>query len=251
MTNSALRATASTSTNSRLSFYQDPAETSSAPAVITLFNAYESVAVVSLKVRSDRRAALDRDLSRKGLTVNYFDAVVTDAAGPFLKVGSHGAFLSHLHLLDAAGKANKSILILQDDCLFLSDRTLEVEPARYDIVYGGWEAMDLGPIQQSRIIGAHCMGFSAIAARDAAKYLGNAYRKWRLGDPVLPPIDGLLRDFCHSRPDLLVGFDKVTTQRCSRSDISPGRFDIYPAAKGMLAIARQLKSSWLQRSALA
>ena len=250
MINSAVQFDRANSLTSQPSLHPNPAGARSIPAATALFGAYDLVAVVSLKTRQDRRAALDRDLSREGLTVEYFDALVTDAAGPFLKVGSHGAFLSHLQLLTSAGQAKKSILILQDDCLFLSHQTLAINPRRYDLFYGGWKAMDLGPVKQSRLVGAHCMGFSAIAACEAAKYLQAAYRKWRLGDHILPPIDGLLRNFYQSRPDLTVGFKKVATQRCSRSDISPSRFDSYPVARRLIAVARRLKSAWKQRSAI-
>jgi hypothetical protein len=219
------------------------------PAASVLFEDFDEVRVVSLPHRIDRRHALDRELARYGAFPIYLHGVECATNGPFVKRGSHGAFLSHLSLLRWAGSVGRSILILQDDCTFIPDRRLQRRPASVDIWYGGWESMDAGPVESARLIGAHCIGFSATAARDAAAYLRRRYDEWRPGDAPLPPVDGLLVEFRWSRPDLRVAFDLVAIQRASPSDISPGRLDRHPISSLVLRPLRQAKTAVKKRQA--
>jgi len=218
-------------------------------AIPALFKAYDEVRVVSLPRRIDRRHALDRELARFNAYPVYYHAVECAGAGPFIKPGSHGAFLSHLALLRWAGRRKRSILILQDDCTFTPGATLQSKPAAYDIWYGGWESMDVGPVERARLIGAHCIGFSAKVASDAAAYLQERYDAWRPGDAPLPPIDGLLVEFRWSRADLRVGFDLISIQRSSRSDVSPGRFDRHLVASALIGPLRKAKTIIRRRKA--
>jgi hypothetical protein len=79
-------------------------------------------------------------------------------------------------LLQQAGEAGESILILQDDCDFLF---AEIEgyrlPPSWDIFYGGYTADDPQDLEASDIVGAHFMGFSPAAATLACEYLLQLY----------------------------------------------------------------------------
>lgn len=211
-------------------------------AVSALFGAFDDVRVVSLPHRIDRRHALDRELAKAGAYPVYFHGIECTHSGPFLRKGSHGAFLSHLALLRWAGRRRRSILILQDDCTFVPRVQLQSRPGSADIWYGGWESMDPGPVDRARLIGAHCIGFSARSARDAAAYLQKRYDDWRPGDPPLPPVDGLLVEFRWSRPDLIAAFDLVAIQRSSRSDVTPGKLDRYPFSSTLMSPFRRAKT---------
>lgn len=200
-----------------------------------LFAHYGNVRVVSLPDRTDRRALLERDIRRAGLTpqkaIRYFDAIRCAGPGPFRKVGSHGAMLSHLEILRQGGP----VLILQDDCKFMQAQLFSIG-ADVDIFYGSHER------DAEEIIGCHCMGFSARAAALAADYLERIYREGPPEShpyPFLPPIDGLLVWFRREHPELKTEFQFLATQRSSRSDVSPGPWDRMPGLGSALNVARR------------
>src|SRR5690348_12875758 len=72
-----------------------------------LFERFRKVRVVSLPDRKDRRAMFERQVRQAGLdpsvAFSYFDAIRCKDAGPFRKIGSHGAMLSHLAVLREGG----------------------------------------------------------------------------------------------------------------------------------------------------
>jgi len=219
-------------------------------AARNLLSAYDMVRVVSLANRIDRRHRLDLELARSNLFVEYFHGIVRLERGPFLKVGSHGAFLSHLALLKQAAAKHESVLILQDDCTFLPRRELQTDPSLFDIWYGGWDSLDDKPVEVSVLAGAHCMGFSARAASAAADYLERRYKNWCTGSKELPPIDGMLNEFRWHHRTMTACFEKVAIQRSSRSDMSPGRVDTLVLPALLLDGVRSVKTA-LNRRAIA
>jgi glycosyl transferase family 25 len=220
-----------------------------------LFDRYDSIRIVSLPERSDRRRFMSRQLRKLGLAgdsrVAYFDGIRKDDSGPFLKAGSHGSFLSHLAILKEASRAGCSVLILQDDCEFLPE-IRSFERPDCDIFYGGYRLSTSGEPQLSDIIGAHFMGFSAQAAQKAADYL-ERYLKPDFPpdekaasqsgfDPCIrPPIDGAFVWFRRAHPELRTEFALLSKQRSSRSDVSPGRLDKLPGVRRLVAVAREIR----------
>lgn len=213
---------------------------------MSIFAAFDRVIVISLPERKDRR----RVMERQGFAFEYFNAIRPADKGQFATVGFRGSYLSHLAVLSHGG----SVLILEDDCTFTaSDYRV---PVGTDIFYGGYEhASDPNNLHDSNIIGAHCMGFSARAAKLASSYLSGLLDGTISPDPravaeggvnpgILPPIDGAYVWFRRAHPELVTVFRKISKQwPPSRSDCTPGRFDGIPTLRPLLGIARQLKAA--------
>lgn len=220
-----------------------------------IFAHFDRIRIVNLTKRTDRRAEMERELARVGMfgdpRVAFFPAVVCSDAGPFRRVGSHGAFRSHLALLSEAAAAGQSILILQDDCDFLLPEIERYLPEPgVDILYGGYVASDPTNLAESDIIGAHFMGFSRHAAAVAADYLSrylephfppDAKASAQPGfDPVIrPPIDGAFVWMRRAHPELVTRFAMLGVQRRSRTDIGDQRlFDRIPVLRTIAAWVR-------------
>ena len=224
----------------------------------SLFAAFDQIRIVSLPARKDRRAQMEAQLAAVSLLgaplVAFFDALSFDEVGAFRRRGSHGAFMSHLALLSEAAAAGQSILILQDDCDFILPDVLEYRlPEECDVFYGGYSASDPSNLQESEIIGAHFMGFSARAAKAAAEYL-TAYldpdfppdtvaaAKPDFDAAIKPPIDGALVWFRRANPELRTVFAMLGVQRSSRTDIGDQRwFDKVVGLRELAELARRAR----------
>lgn len=232
-----------------------------------LFSSFDRIRIVNLPARRDRRAEMETQLSRIGLLgdprVEFFDAMSFTEPGPFLRTGSHGAFMSHLTLLQEAASEGQSVLILQDDCDFiLPDIAHYVMPTTWDVFYGGYVASDPDDLHRSTIIGAHFMGFSPRAATAAAEYLPKLLDPEFPPDPlaaaepgfnlaIRPPIDGALVWFRRAHPDLRTVFAMLGVQRSSRTDIGNQRwFDRIPGLSQLAEFARRVRRRSASRSSL-
>ena len=222
-----------------------------------LFDHFDRIRIVNLPHRTDRRAEMNAQLAKVGLLgdprVKFFAALSFRDPGPFLRRGSHGAFKSHLTLLNEAASANQSILILQDDCDFLLPDALVYRlPEEWDVFYGGYAASDPSNPRDSDIIGAHFMGFSARAAKAAATYLTAYLESDFPPDPraaaesgfapaIIPPIDGALVWFRRAHPEIRTAFAMLSVQRSSRSDIAEQSwFDRTPGIRELAGMARKI-----------
>lgn len=223
-----------------------------------LFAAFDRIRVVNLPQRKDRRAQMERELRAAGVLgdprVAFFPAIACSDPGPFRRVGSHGAFCSHLALLREAAEADQSILILQDDCDFL---LAELEgyrlPPQWDLFYGGYVASDPDNLVDSDIIGAHFMGFSRRAAKVSADYLtrylgpdfppdAKAAAQPGFDPAIRPPIDGAFVWMRRAHPELVTVFAMLGAQRPSRTDIGDQRlFDRIPVLRTLAGWARRLR----------
>jgi len=223
-----------------------------------LFHDFECIWVVNLPHRKDRRAEMESQLAKVGLLgdprVKFFEALSFEDAGPFRRVGSHGAFKSHLALLS---RAEGPTLILQDDCDFLLPAVLDYElPPDWDIFYGGYVATDPENPEAGDIIGAHFMGFSGRAAKAAAAYLTaylepnfqpdpRASREPGFDPAFRPPIDGALVWFRRAHPELRTVFAMLGMQRASRTDIGDQKwFDKLPLIRGLAELTRKVLRRW-------
>lgn len=224
---------------------------------MSIFEPYQLIRIISLPHRKDRRRDMAKQLRKVGLDgdprVRFFDAVRPADAGYFESVGAHGAFLSHLGVLEEA--AGRSVLVLEDDCDF-TDAALSTTPAAgVDIFYGGYQLIHPDVPGSDEVIGAHCMGFSARTAAALPTYL----RRWFGGtfdaDPralndgaydgrIRPPVDGAYVWFRRAHPELAVEFAEpvAAVQRPSRTDIGQTRFfDRMPGLRGLANMARKLR----------
>jgi glycosyl transferase family 25 len=191
------------------------------------------------------------ELRRVGLAddprVRFIDGVVVDDMAPFRARGEKGVFLAHLKILREAAEANKSVLILEDDADFAEGVELWPASAGDDINYGGYVASNPADLANSEIIGAHCMGFSAGAARALVPFLEQL-----LEHQSPPPIDGAYVWFRRQHPQFMSSFADpvIAIQRPSRSDIAHLRaFDRVPILRPAISAGRGFKRK-LQRGEL-
>lgn len=175
-----------------------------------------------------------QQLERVGLAgdarVSFFDAAEPDDRGCFSLPGAHGCYLSHLAIYELEAGKGRSVLVLEDDCDFRPEALTYDLPDEWDVFYGGFTAEDPLDLQNSNIIGSHCMGYSPRAVTRAAGYLR------RLMDPsfppdakaaadpgfdpaIRPPLDGAIVWFRRAHPELKTVFADISEQRSSRSDI--------------------------------
>jgi hypothetical protein len=219
-----------------------------------VFDRFDRIRIISLRSRTDRRAEMLRELRKIGLAddprVAFFDAIAPDAPGMFASNGYHGAFLSHLAVLRDAAQAGESVLVLEDDCDFLPG---EYEVPECDVFYGGWLTASSADMDQADIVGAHCMGLTAPAAALAAAYFENLLDPAFPPDPVgagspgfnpaiRPTSDGAYVWFRRAHPHLVTGCVMMTTQRSSRSNVTPRWFfDRIPALMPLADLARRAK----------
>lgn len=191
-----------------------------------LFDRFDRIRIVNLPERSDRRREMNRELAKVGLLgdprVTYFSAFRPADAGPFTSIGAHGVYLSQRTILRQAAEATESLLILEDDCDFISTAHMYEDPKEWDIFYGGYYASDPSDLRQSDIAGAHMMGFSREGVRQVSAYLEN------LAPPqgIHPPIDAAYVWFRRANPNVPVAFavPPLAVQRTSRSDIAPAKW---------------------------
>ena len=176
----------------------------------------------------------------------FFDAYRISQPGQFTSPGAFGGFLSHVQVLAEAAAANESVLILEDDCAFLPE-AWTYEPPACDVLWAGWEQRTA-----RLVIGAQCVGYSAMAAGLASTYIRNLLDPAQPADPqaelepdfnprIRPPFDGCLMWFLRTHPRVSAEFVPLTSQRSSRSDITPGRFDEIPVLRQLLSFGRRLK----------
>jgi hypothetical protein len=105
----------------------------------------QTIFVINLEHRTDRRKAMQKQLSRIGWHGEFFSAIRPDNPAGFPSIGAHGCFLSHLEILRRARDANtKLLVILEDDLDFAEDfagrwrtATAELEKNAWSIFYPG------------------------------------------------------------------------------------------------------------------
>jgi glycosyl transferase family 25 len=209
-----------------------------------IFDDFDMIRIINLPERTDRRRRMMRELRRVGLAddprVGFFPAIRPADAGPYSSVGAHGVYLSHHAILKEAAAKNASVLILEDDCDFVPGIATYQAPERWDIFYGGYYAAQPDRLYESDIIGAHMMGFSAVAARQVADYLTALPP-----DGEHPPIDGAYVWFRRAHPEVKTVFATPTigNQRPSRTDIGDLAFyDRLPIVRESVELARRVRN---------
>jgi glycosyl transferase family 25 len=208
-----------------------------------MFAGFDRIRIINLPARTDRRREMEGELRRIGLErdprVQFVDGVVVTDKTPFRAAGEKGVFLAHLRILSEAAAAEESVLILEDDVDFTAAAKGWCLPDGCDVAYGGYEAHEPEKLEESDIIGAHCMGFSARAAQALAPFLEGL-----LHHESPPPIDGAYVWFRRQHEGFRTEFAEpvVAVQRPSRSDIAvPKSFDRVALLRGPVGWARALK----------
>ncbi|WP_333830240.1 glycosyltransferase family 25 protein [Pararhodobacter sp.] len=229
-----------------------------------LLETFGRVIVINLPERADRRAGLERELRRIGLTLDHpqvtlFPAIRPDSAGGFPGIGVRGAYLSHLGVLEALlEKGWERALILEDDVAFCSDFETRFPPAAarlragpWDMAYGHATFTDLPAPQGLAELPAdrpldllHFVGMRAQTARLAVPFL-RAMLARPTGSPEGGPmhVDGAYNWFRAAHPGLrvLAACPPLAVQRPSRSDIASARW--YDRLPGLRALATRLRQT--------
>lgn len=208
-----------------------------------LFDKYDSIRVINLAHRTDRRAEMLAELRRVNLgsdpRVSFFDARTFPEAGTFSSKGARGVFHSHLAILEEAARDGRSVLIFEDDLDFAPDIASYALPDTPPIFYGAYYAKTPGDLPNSDIVGAHFMGFDAPTAGRIAAFLQTI-----LASGHHPPIDGAYVWFRRAHPDVRTVFapQPLGRQRLSRTDIAPLRFyDRVPGLRHAASYARKVR----------
>jgi GR25 family glycosyltransferase involved in LPS biosynthesis len=71
--------------------------------------------VINLEHRTDRRRAMEKELSKIGWNAEFFPAIRPAEAADFPSIGARGCFLSHLAVLRRASETEARRLILVED----------------------------------------------------------------------------------------------------------------------------------------
>lgn len=241
-----------------------PPLTAAGAAILETFG---RIIVINLPERADRRAGLERELRRIGLSLEHpqvtlFAAIrPADAAG-FPTPGAHGAFLSHLGVLTLMQeKGWDRALILEDDVALCTDFASrfpaaagQLRSGAWDMVYGHASFSDLPAPQGLATLPAerpldllHFIGMRAATARLAIPFL-RAMLQRPPGSPEGGPmhVDGAYNWFRAAHPGLrvLAACPPLAVQRPSRSDIADARwYDRLPFLRGIAAQLRRNRAS--------
>lgn len=82
------------------------------------FDLFQSVVVINLAERTDRRADTERELGKISCqNAEFFPAVKPRSAGKFGGIGECGCYMSHLNVLKASVH-KQNVLVLEDDVRF-------------------------------------------------------------------------------------------------------------------------------------
>jgi glycosyl transferase family 25 len=210
---------------------------------MTVFAGFDRIRIINLPLRPDRRREMGGELRRIGLEddprVEFVEGVIVENRAPFRASGEKGVFLAQLKVISESAAAGESVLILEDDVDFTPAARSWHLPDGCDIAYGGYESSGPEDLENSDIVGAHCMGFSARAVRALAPFLEQL-----LEHESPPPIDGAYVWFRRQHPEFRTEFARpaVAVQRPSRSDIAtPRAFDRVPSLSAPISAARVIK----------
>ena len=214
-----------------------------------MFAHFDSIRIINLPRRTDRRREMEQEIKRAGLEgdarVEFHAAKSFDDAGTFYSSGARGCYDSHLSILKEAAENDQNVLIVEDDCDFEPRAATYALPRDWQIFYGGYGPDWVeNPETSEHIEGSHLMGFRSDIVRKLADYLDQLRLK-----TDHPGIDGAYMWFRREHPDVRTHFAVpcIGNQRQSQSDVGQRRFfDRTPGLMQAAAVARRLKR-WLKR----
>lgn len=236
----------------------------------SLLETFGRVVIINLPERADRRRGTEAALRRIGLSLDHpdvhlYSAIRPPAAGGFPSIGAHGAFLSHLGVMEhLLAEGWPRALVLEDDVALapgFASRWPGVAAAlagqEWYLFYGhafyghageGAETGTSGLVRlpsDRDLIQLHLMGLTRRAAEVAVPAL-RAMLARPPGSPEGGPmhVDGALNWVRRQNPGLiaLAAAPALAHQRASRSDIAgPRWFDRLPGLSQLANLARRLR----------
>lgn len=239
------------------------------PAGRALLSIFDRIYVINLVHRKDRRAEMEAQLRRVGLSfdhpqVTLFAASRFEEPGSFPTPGVRGCFMSHLRIQREILRDDlRRVLILEDDANFskrfdsrIVAMTQSLRARNWSLLYG-WhphretgadrsEDTEFAPVEAALGVRmSHFMGVNGAASRRIVPYF-EAMLTRPLGDPAGGPmhVDGAYSWFRAAHPELLTLAPDapLALQRPSRSDIHGSKwFDKIEAARPMITALRRVK----------
>lgn len=234
-----------------------------------LLDLFDRVYVINLPARTDRRAEMERQLHRVGLSFDQPDVILFEASRPrdkgdFPTIGTRGCYQSHLGVIeDALAAGCETFLIMEDDADFTQDFNHRMPLIRdalagrhWDFLYG-WSPgrhdakapegnAGIVTIPSDHAVKlAHFLGMRRAAAELALPYL-KAIAARPYGDPAggAMHVDGAYGWFRAAHPELttLASLYPVAAQRSSRTDIHDLKwYDRIAPLRPVLEALRRLK----------
>ena len=238
------------------------------PAAQALVDLFGHIVIINLPERGDRRRAIDAELRKIGLSldnpaVEIFPGLRPEAAAGFPSIGAHGAFRSHLGVMERLlARGWTRALVLEDDMAFAPGAVQRLPPlmaalARRDwaMLYGhaGDPAHSAGAPDADGLvrlapgfdlIQLHFLGLTREAAEVAVPELLAMLNRPE-GHPDGGPmhVDGALNWVRRRNPALhaLAIAPALAVQRASRSDVADPRwFDRLPLLRSLAALLRRM-----------
>lgn len=227
---------------------------------------FDKTYIINLPYRNDRREEVTHQLKTIGISLNnekikLFEAIRPEDAGEFDSIGTKGAFLSHLGVLnDAKENGYNRILILEDDVNFSKNFTVQIRQTldflknnTWNMFYGGHHLnfdnhennlIEVLPLDQ--IVTAHFIAIQGKAIETLTHELTLMLNR-RNGDVKGGPmhVDGAYSTVRKSYPELTtyVANPALGYQRASRTDIHQNRwFDKVPVIKQVVSLLRKFKN---------
>lgn len=235
----------------------------------SIFSAFDSIRIISLPDRLDRRAELKKEFARVGLKVGeppvrLFDAIKPTEANGFPSIGAHGCYLSHLEVLrEAIRDGTKHLLVFEDDALFTkevrhADKLLDLcRSDDWDFLYPGHVMLTAkpGPLhwvpKDDWLMCSHAYAVNQRVLKPLVSYLEEC-----LARPVDHPdggpahLDAAYNYFMQNNPDVRTyrSSRSLVIQRSSRSDVAPPKqvHGLMPAS--VLNAVRRAKN-WIRSKA--
>jgi glycosyl transferase, family 25 len=217
------------------------------------------VFVINLTDRTDRRAAMEQQLSNVGWKGEFFPGIRPASKAGFETIGARGSFLSHLVVLKDAQKREEAYtIILEDDLNFCdgfqerwNEATAFLECQKWSIFLAG-HSLD-GPSGIAKLspetgfIGAHFI----VIERNAVAPLVDGLEAILARPPGHPDggpmyIDGAYSTLRKQNPSLatFASFPPLGYQRSSRSDVAKLKWmDKIHSLRPVIDYARRLKNS--------
>jgi glycosyl transferase, family 25 len=223
---------------------------------------FDSVYIINLPSRTDRRLEMEDQFSKIGVQIDgkrvrFFPAIRPDGPADFPTLGTRGCFMSHLAALThARDRGVGNVLLLEDDCNFVGNFNRRIAilhgtlpKSAWSFFYGG----ALNTIEPNRlqngwldsaqaVVGAHFLAVNNTVLPELVAYLEVMIER-PAGDPSGGPmhVDGAYSWFraAHQQCTTYLALPDLAYQRSSATDIHQRKW--YEASLAMQWIFKQLR----------
>lgn len=232
-----------------------------------LLSLFDMIYVLNLRERRDRRAQMEQQLARVGLSVDHaqvtlFPACKPIEAGEFPTIGTRGCFESYLAIFkDALAAGHDRFLVIEDDAdlargfeAMMPEVEAFLSAKEWDIMYGYSTELapvaDPGPLRfVDPSVGVRCthfVSFNRTTVQKALPYLQGIYER-PMNDPKggAMHVDGAFSWFRAAHPEIqtYAAKESLAIQRPSLSNIYPPKwYERIPPFSTALSWARRVKA---------